>query len=69
MKSTATPEQFCPLCRQLNHCQVDDIEHCWCQNVTFDKQSLAQAVPSDSKDSPSCICQQCAEKYSITAAS
>ncbi len=54
-------QQFCPLCQQVNLCDVDNIDGCWCTKKKVPKE-LIDKVPAKLKKK-ACICQQCIQKF------
>ncbi|MFT4518954.1 MAG: hypothetical protein ACI9JM_001343 [Halioglobus sp.] len=60
MKQIDPKEKICPLCGVDNKCAAAagrPAESCWCQGVTFNKESLA-AIPEEAKDKY-CLCPAC----------
>ena len=52
---------ICPLCHQVNQCDVNNSAGCWCMNTEIPKPLLAK-VPTEYK-SLRCICNNCITKY------
>lgn len=56
-------DQHCPLCQQMNQCNVTDAINCWCMAADIPKALLAK-VP-ESQRNQACICQTCIERFAI----
>lgn len=50
-------EKHCPICKNPNRCDVQDIGGCWCARVTIPGGLLKPA------GNRSCICAGCVEAY------
>lgn len=58
---TLIDDSICPLCKQVNRCDVTAISGCWCMKVKVPAELLAQ-VPAPIKNK-SCICNKCIDRY------
>ena len=49
---------ICPICQQLNYCEIEKVNECWCMNVEIN-QSLLANLPKEAQGTQ-CICLKCA---------
>lgn len=59
--TTTINASICPLCQQLNRCNVKASTGCWCMKTKMPAALLAQ-VPTAIKNKR-CICNSCIEQY------
>lgn len=52
----------CPMCNQVNHCDVVNASQCWCMNTTVPNALIAR-LPEELQGK-SCLCAACIEKCS-----
>jgi len=65
LPANQTTAEQCPLCGNLNHCQLCAIDPhkgpCWCAKVEIPDALVAQ-VPEDMRNK-ACICRDCVMKF------
>ena len=57
---------ICPICKQSNHCKIEEANGCWCMDVEVPKSFIEQ-LPAEVQGTR-CICKNCIE-HSIKEAS
>jgi hypothetical protein len=59
--TTTNDDSICPLCQQVNSCDVNANNGCWCMNTNV-PQALLAKIPTELKG-VSCVCNACIDDY------